>query len=65
MHSVVETEQQLVVSQERGRIVGGMAVSRLGVSTYAAGSPMGIATLVQNWGLARKYVESTKGFKEK
>ena len=45
MHSVVETEQQLVVSQERGRIVGGMAVSRLGVSTYAAGSPMGIATL--------------------
>lgn len=45
MHSVVETEQELRVSQDRGRIVGGMAISKYGVSTYSAGSAMGNATV--------------------
>jgi uncharacterized protein (DUF342 family) len=47
MHSIVETEQALICSQDRGRIVGGLAIAKSGVSTYSAGSTMGIATVFE------------------
>ena len=47
MHSIVETEQALICSQDRGRIVGGLAIAKSGVSTYSAGSTMGIPTVFE------------------
>lgn len=44
MHSIIETEQTLVTSQDSGRIVGGLAIAKAGVSTYSAGSVMGNPT---------------------
>lgn len=47
MHSIVETEQAVICSQDEGRIVGGLIVARCGVSTHTAGSPMGVPTVCQ------------------
>lgn len=47
MHSVVETERELKLSKDRGRIVGGLIRAGIGVSAYSAGSTMGISTVVE------------------
>ena len=47
MHSIIETEQALMASQDSGRIVGGLAIAKAGVSTHSAGSAMGIPTVFE------------------
>ncbi|MGI6627378.1 MAG: DUF342 domain-containing protein [Bacillota bacterium] len=47
MHSIVETEQELKLSKNKGRIVGGLIRAGIGVSAYCAGSAMGVPTVIE------------------
>ncbi|HPZ85832.1 MAG TPA: FapA family protein [Bacillota bacterium] len=47
IHSIVETESALMTSQDAGRIVGGLAIAKEGVSTFSAGSTMGVPTVFE------------------
>ncbi|HHY11830.1 MAG TPA: DUF342 domain-containing protein [Firmicutes bacterium] len=63
MHSIVETEQSLIVSQDSGRIVGGLAIAKSGVSAHSIGSAMGIPTVFEIGAspkLRRKYEKIQK-----
>ena len=47
MHSVIETERELKLSGDKGRIIGGVVKAGLGVSAFSTGSSMGIPTVIE------------------
>ena len=47
VHSLVETEKRLIVTHEKGKIVGGLVRAKAGVKAPTVGSLMGVPTVVE------------------